>query len=52
MPCFPTFVFPLQSSKSIVLHLMAAIITFSNLTLFAVQKERSLCLYFTAKAPK
>ena len=36
-PCFPTFVFPLRSSKSDELRLMAPIIIFSYLTLFAVQ---------------
>ena len=41
-PCFPTFVFPFQSSKSDVLCLMALIITFSYLTLFAVQDRVSV----------
>ena len=54
MPCFPTFVFPFQSSKSDVLRLMALIITFSYLTFLQSKTvsafyERSLCLYFTAK---
>ena len=34
-----TFVFPLRSSKSDVLHLMAPITTFSYLTLFVVQNR-------------
>ena len=37
MPCLPTFVFPFRSSKSDVLRLLASIIIFSYLTLFAVQ---------------
>ena len=42
MPCFLTFVFPFQSSKSDVLRLMAPIITLSYLTLFAVQNYVSI----------
>ena len=42
MPCFPTSVFPLQNSKSDVLHLMAPIIPYSCLTLFAAQNRVSV----------
>ena len=41
-PCFPTFVFPLRNSKSDVLRLMASIIAFSYLSLFAVQNRVSV----------
>ena len=39
MPCFLTFVFPFRSSKSEVLRLLASIMIFSYLTLFAVQNR-------------
>ena len=42
MPCFPTFVFPFRSSKSDALRLMAPIMTFLYLTLFAVQNRVSV----------
>ena len=42
MPCFPTFEFPFWSSKSDMLCLMAPIVTFSYLTLFAVQNYSSI----------
>ena len=41
-PCFTTFVFPLRNSKSVVLRLMASIIAFSYLSLFAVQNRVSV----------
>ena len=46
MPCFLTFVFPFQSSKSVALPLMALIIKISYLILFAAQDRAGVFCNF------